>query len=186
MVFLGTGVLAAGCGGGSSGNGVASLGTTTTTTGPSPGQSATPASAYATALAFVSCMRTHGEPNMPEPSTSKNGPHVQLSINFNGIDPNSPQFAAANNACKHLLPNKGVPSAGTTLTAADRADYLKAVVCMRAHGFPEFPDPTFQNNNVTFQSRSPIDANSPEYKGALAICQKLIPAGLPYSSSGGP
>jgi hypothetical protein len=158
----------------------------TTTTAPSAAPSVSKASAIHSALAFIGCMRTHGEPNMPEPDVTKSGSHVAVNINASsGIDPNSPQFAAATNACKHLLPNDGVPSKGQTITPADQADYLKAVVCMRSHGFPDFPDPTFQDNTVTFVARTPIDANSSQYKSALTTCQKLIPAGLPYSSPGG-
>jgi hypothetical protein len=52
---------------------------------------------------------------------------------------------------------------------------------MRSHGFPKFPDPTFQGNNVMFNSATPINTNSPQYQGALATCDKLIPAGLPDS-----
>lgn len=186
--LLGVCVLAAGCGGGSSRPQVASIGPpTTTTTEPSTAPSATKASGGAIALAFIDCMRTHGEPNMPEPSISKNGRTASININASsGIDPNSPQFIAATNACKHLLPNKGVPSAGQTITPADQADYLKGAACMRSHGFPDFPDPTFHDNTVSFTTTSPIDTNSSQYQNALTTCQKLIPAGLPYSSSSNP
>lgn len=55
---------------------------------------------------------------------------------------------------------------------------------MRSHGVPNFPDPTFQNNSVTFNAPgSNIDTSSSQYKSALATCEKLIPAGLPYSPS---
>src|SRR5262249_47413490 len=37
-----------------------------------------------------------------------------------------------------------------TITPADQADYLQAAACMRSHGVPDFPDPTFENNTVTF------------------------------------
>jgi hypothetical protein len=178
--LLGTGLLAAACGG-SSGAGVASLGTSTTTTtvvstlGPK-----NLAEAQSEALRYISCLRSHGEPNMPEPDVS--GRHVSIDITASsGVNPNSPQFAAASNACKHLLPNGGVPK-GDTITSADQADYLKAATCMRSHGISNFPDPTFQNDSVAFNSRTPIDANSPQYKSALTTCEKLIPAGLPYSS----
>jgi hypothetical protein len=57
---------------------------------------------------------------------------------------------------------------------------------MRSHGFPGFPDPVFRNNNVTFSAAgSRIDTNSSQYKSALTTCQKLIPAGLPFSSPSG-
>jgi hypothetical protein len=129
-------------------------------------------------------MRTHGVPNMPDPTF--NGRHATLAITpSSGVDPSSPQFAAASNACKHLV-FKGGASEGPTITPADQADYLQAVACMRSHGFPGFPDPVFQNNNVTFSAAgSRIDTNSPQYKRALTTCQKLVPAGLPDSSPTG-
>jgi hypothetical protein len=172
-----TGFGAAACG--SAGPGVADVNATTTTAS-STTQSKSSTSPPNNALAFVDCMRTHGEPNMPEPVIS--GHNVQISVTA-GLDPNSPRFAAANNACKHLLPNDGVAK-GNVITPSDQADYLKAVACMRAHGFPDFPDPVFEKDNVAFPSRAAIDTNSAHYKGALAICEKLIPAGLPYSSGG--
>jgi hypothetical protein len=186
---LGTGVLAAGCGG-SSGQDVASLGTTTTTStnaAPAAVPSGSRSNPADTAFAFVGCMRTHGEPNMPEPDISKNGGHTKVKINASsGIDPNSPLLTSAYKACKHLLPSNGGPSKGNTMTPADRADYLKATACMRSHDVPDFPDPTFQNGGVSFNSRTPIDTNAPRYRSALTTCQKLIPAGLPYGSSSGP
>jgi hypothetical protein len=68
------------------------------------------------------------------------------------------------------------------ITPADQGDYLKAAECMRSHGVPDFPDPTFGNNTVTFNVPPNIDPNSSQAKSAVAICQKLIPTGLPYSS----
>ena len=138
------------------------------------------------ALAFVNCMRTHGEPNMPEPVLE--GHSVTIAIHpGSGVDPGSEQFNAALKACKHLMsPGKGGAPGGTTITPADQADYLKAVACMRSHGFPKFPDPVFADNNVTFNSTTPINTNAPQYQRALATCDKLIPAGLPYSGRSAP
>jgi hypothetical protein len=183
VALLGTEVAAA-CGGGSYSHGVASLGKTTTTTGPSTAQSGSSASLENGLLAYVSCMRTHGEPSMPEVTIDGNSVHLSGSPG-SGFDPNTPQFKAANNACEHLIPRKGGVTGGNTITPAEQADYLKAVACMRSHGIPNFPDPTFQNNEVEFNTPTPIDTNSSQYKSALATCQKLIPAGLPYSSSAG-
>jgi hypothetical protein len=173
VAILGTGVLATACGGASS------------TTQQSGAHSGSAVSLENSALAYVNCMRTHGEPNMPEPTF--NGRHAALHITPNsGVDPGSPQFTAATNACKHLAPHGGGPSTGQTITPAEQADYLKAVACMRSHGFPGFPDPVFQNNTVTFSAAgSRIDTNSSQYKSALTTCQKLIPAGLPDSSPSG-
>jgi hypothetical protein len=62
-----------------------------------------------------------------------------------------------------------------------RRDYLKAAACIRSHGFPDFPNPKFGNNTVTFHIPPNIDPNSSQAKTAQAICAKLIPPGLPYS-----
>src|SRR5579871_3113156 len=53
------------------------------------------------ALAFVNCMRTHGEPNMPEPVVDGNSVHITIKVG-SGVDPASPRFAAAFKACKYL------------------------------------------------------------------------------------
>jgi hypothetical protein len=173
VALLGTVVLVAGFGAGSS----------------AIGQSGTPNGSAVSlddrALAYAGCMRTHGEPNMPEPTF--NGRHATLAITpSSGVDPNSPQFSAATKACKHLVRQGGAATGGQAITPAQQADYLKAVACMRSHGFPAFPDPVFQNNNVTFNAAgSHINTSSSQYKSALTTCQKLIPAGLPDSSSDG-
>jgi hypothetical protein len=73
-----------------------------------------------------------------------------------------------------------------TITPADQADYLKAAACMRSHGIPDFPDPTFGTNTVTFNIPPNIDPNSSQAKSAEAICAKLIPPGLPYSNHRAP
>jgi hypothetical protein len=85
-------------------------------------------------------------------------------------------------------PNTQSPDTQTTeptITPAEQADYLRAAACIRAHGFPDFPDPTFQNGHVRFNIPSSIDTSSPQVKSAQAACVKLIPAGLPYSNTRG-
>jgi hypothetical protein len=162
-MLLATIVLASACGG-----------------GPSSKRVLTPANVSSQALAWVSCMHTHGEPNMPEPDV--NGRSVSINIHpGSGVDPHSAQFTAAFKACRHLLRGKGSPSGGNTITPADQAAYLRAVACMRSHGFPKFPEPVFQGGNVTFNTTTPIDTKTAQYQRAVATCDKLIPAGLPYS-----
>ncbi len=66
------------------------------------------------ALAFSACMRSHGEPDFPDPQFGSGG-SVRLKIDAgSGIDPSSPQFQAAQNACQSDLPGKnlGAPSSG--------------------------------------------------------------------------
>jgi hypothetical protein len=61
------------------------------------------AQAASQSLKFTRCMRSHGVPNMPDPSS--NG-----GIDLRGIDPNSPQFQSAQRACRSL--NPAPPGAG--------------------------------------------------------------------------
>jgi hypothetical protein len=134
-------------------------------------------------------MRTHGEPGYPNPTISKAGGHITASEAVtpgSGVDPNTPRFAAATKACNRLLPSTGVPTPGSAITISEQSDYRRAAACMRSRGITDFPDPSFTNGGVTFQSRTPIDTNTVQYERALTTCQKLIPAGLPYSGSSGP
>jgi hypothetical protein len=54
---------------------------------------------------FATCMRSHGEPNFPEPefSTSGGGFRVTISGPRSGIDLGSPQFKAAQQHCRQYL-----------------------------------------------------------------------------------
>jgi hypothetical protein len=64
------------------------------------------------ALLFSACMRSHGEPNFPDPQFGSGG-SVRLRISAgSGIDPSSPQFQAAQKACQSDSPGKnlGPPS----------------------------------------------------------------------------
>jgi hypothetical protein len=53
------------------------------------------------AVAFAHCMRTHGEPNFPDPTTSNDG--GAIFGNLAGLNVNSPQFQNAGRACQPLL-----------------------------------------------------------------------------------
>jgi hypothetical protein len=123
-------------------------------------------------------MRSHGVPQFPDPTN--NGTNVKILIGGSGIKPDTPQFNSAQSACSGLLP---AGNNGPTITPADRLDYLKAAACVRAHGVPEFPDPTFVDGQPSFDIPASISRNSTVVAKAIATCRKLIPAGLPYSGS---
>ena len=170
-LLIGTGVaalavIAAGCGGGGHAPRVATVGSSTTTVSP-------PVSA---AVAFARCMRSHGIPNWPDPEVG--GVFDKAKLRALGLNLQRVR-ALEDGPCPP--PVVGVPSAG--ITAADQVDYLKGAACMRRHGVPNFPDPVFQNGNVHFNIPPGIDKNSTTVRHAVSICQKLIPAGLPYSGT---
>ena len=58
----------------------------------------------AQALKFVACMRAHGLSTFPDPHVSSSGIEMQLPKN---LQPSSPVFRAAQQACKKLMP--GLP-----------------------------------------------------------------------------
>ena len=53
------------------------------------------------ALRFAECMRSHGIPNFPDPQFSGNRTKIQIP---RGVNPNSPQFREAQEACEKQLP----------------------------------------------------------------------------------
>ena len=161
-------LLVAGCGGGSPG--VANIASSTT---------AATTTSQSGPVAFAHCMRSHGVPTFPDPNA--NGEFDGSKLKRAGVSPS--QVRAAQSSCNYLLPN-GVPLAPRyTITLADQIDYLKGAACMRRQGFPDFPDPTFQNSDVQLNIPASINQDSPQFKRAATTCQKLIPRGLPYSGS---
>ena len=55
-----------------------------------------------TMLAFASCMREHGV-DMPDPDFSDGGARMQFRAGAGGVDPESPTFQKAQEACQEVL-----------------------------------------------------------------------------------
>lgn len=135
-------------------------------------------------LKFSDCMRSHGVPNFPDPTSNGNG----ISLRLNGLNPFSPTFKAAQSACHKLLPGGGPGAQGHPSRQA-KAQMLAISTCMRAHGITDFPDPTTtppssaNNTNVIGRDGvflvlpSGIDINSPAFKTAAAACHFGGPPG---------
>jgi len=65
------------------------------------------------ALGYAACMRTHGVPEFPDPMLSGDGGIAWGELGPQvGIDPDSPQFKAAEDACKALAPGASGLNAG--------------------------------------------------------------------------
>jgi hypothetical protein len=58
------------------------------------------------ALKYSACMRSNGVPNFPDPTFSNGGAQLKIT----NIDPGTPQFAAAQKACRSLQPIGGQTS----------------------------------------------------------------------------
>jgi len=95
--LAGIALLASACGGGSGGSAAAAG-----------------ATAYQQALSYTRCMRSHGVPGFPDPTS-------QGTFIPTGIDPHSPQFQSAMRTCHHLLPaGRGQRSSSSSRWKATR------------------------------------------------------------------
>lgn len=69
------------------------------------------AKALAKALKFSQCMRSHGVPGFPDPTTSGGGVSFQIKgSSGSSLDPNSPAFQAASKACQKYNIGAGLPA----------------------------------------------------------------------------
>ncbi|HXA55452.1 MAG TPA: hypothetical protein VNV37_11330 [Solirubrobacteraceae bacterium] len=76
------------------------------------------AAMQAQALKFSECMRSHGVPNFPDPKFEGGGVRMSLHAGPGGINPQSPQFQAAQKACQGDLPGpKGGPRVAQAVPA---------------------------------------------------------------------
>ncbi len=177
-------LLLAGCGGGTSPTaGVAHLGSTRTTTTSGSGTSAASGSSTpgAQVLKYSACMRSHGEPNFPDPEISSSGGGTSIRLRVtpaSGIVPGSPAFLGAQKACRTFAPGEshGPASGGPHLSLSEQAQVLKVAACMRTHGEPNLPDPTFTGGGVHLPPS--VNAHSGTFKSAEQACRSLIPRSL--------
>ena len=133
-------------------------------------------SAYQKALAYAQCMRAHGEPSYPDPTS--NGGFI---IDGQKDHLNGQLMRSANKTCEHLLPKSRPMTAAQQRQATAQA--LKFVACMRTHGIPDMPDPQVNSQGIEMRIGGPKGSgpkpNSPVIQAAMQACRKLIPGGPP-------
>jgi hypothetical protein len=183
--LIALGALVTGCGGNSPTNGVASLSshasktsTTGSTAAGSSGGSGSSASPDSQAVAYSACMRAQGVPDFPDPKVSTNGNEVKVAVRVTPDITGNPHFKSAQRACNKLLPGGG-PGEGPNhqITPAEQSRYLKAAACIRSHGVPNFPDPTFSGGGVHIEHQR-LNESSPTFEAAVHACESLIPGGV--------
>ncbi len=154
-------LLAAACGG-SSGSHVAQLGTTTTQSSSPSGRSSGSGSTSGQALDYANCMRSHGVPAFPDPTSGGEIPKVSLQQ----VGVSNSQLQGAQRACQLLWP---------TVSAAQqqqvRAQALRFSRCMRNHGITDFPDP---DSNGGIRIPDSVE-NAPGFEAAMNACKPLPP-----------
>ena len=157
--LTGAALLAAGCGGGS----------------PAVAPSASHGLPTAAMLdSFASCVRSHGVPNFYFSRNTHSGADTPDNLLKIGpwvapANPSSPQFQAALKACHHLIPR---PQLSATQQQALQRRLLKQAACMRARGYPGYPDPSVQSGGGIIQPPLPssIDTSSPQFQAAQQTC----------------
>jgi hypothetical protein len=177
-------LLVAACGGNSPSPGVANLSSSSSSSTPSStssaagsgaGGSSGSSSPNSQAVAYAACMRAHGVPNFPDPQVSSSGSEVKVAVRVTPGIKGNPHFKSAQQACRQLLPGGG-PGSDPQLSTAEQAQVLQLVACIRKHGEPNLPDPTFTGGGAHLPPS--VDTQSAAFKSAEQACQSLIPASL--------
>jgi hypothetical protein len=133
----------------------------------------TPYGPKSSPYAMSKCFRENGVSGFPDPSAGPSG-----GVGFNGVGFgsngsivvdgklfNGPVVRAADKACRAFLPSGPPPK----LSASQEHQMLAMAECMRTHGVPNFPDPTFANGQPT-GSGPKIDPNAPAFIAAAKHC----------------
>jgi len=149
---------------------------------PNAGGSATSTSA----VAYSHCMRSHGVPNFPDPTSSGQVP--KASAQQFGVS--SSQLQATQRACQHLLPVTGGSFQQQAQQCVTTGDCLRALVqqmlsaglrfarCMRSHGVPNWPDPTIDSQgrpffNLSGHGFTHSEWHSPQITSKTQECVRL-------------
>jgi hypothetical protein len=184
LAGVGLAMLLAACsaGGGAPSNGVVTL--SSAAPGDSGAPSASGSDSQTAMLNFAECMRDHGI-DMPDPVFSQDGSGggtVNKQGQGSGANPkDEPGFAAALEACKHLLDGINRENTGKQLTAQEQQAFLNFAACMRDHGI-DVPDPDFSGGGVEIGapdsngggSGPKIEPDSPTFQAAETACQHFL------------
>lgn len=138
-----------------------------------PTSTHTGASLQKSLVNYAQCMRSHGVSGFPDPGTSQ-GPNA-FGIDgytFNlptTLSTQSPAYRNANKTCGKLIP--GANGTGHGIPARAKRAALAHAQCMRTHGVPNFPDPTFSGNGMSEKSAGPgMNPRSPAFQAAQKAC----------------
>jgi hypothetical protein len=175
-------VFLTGCGGSGS-PGIANVASSTTTTRDSSSGNSSPAAAQENrTLDYSRCMRSNRVPNYPDPNSNGSLPKGDAQA----LGVSTSQYRAAEQACSHLLPADGSASLTQCLMIGACPHALvqqalhegrKFAQCMRAHGVPNWPDPTVDSIGrpsfqVTTAGISIDSTRSPRMLSKIGNCQR--------------
>jgi len=177
-------LLAAACGGSPS------------STGDTPNAGGSPTST--SAVAYSHCIRAHGVPNYPDPSSGGQLPKG----NAEQFGVSNSRLQTARRACQHMYPSNG-GSFQQLMLCENTGDCPQALVqhaltemrsfaqCMRSHGVPNWPDPTIGSEgrpvfDLTQVGITHSQTHSPPMSNKITECQRLEHATLTFGLREGP
>jgi hypothetical protein len=137
---------------------------------------ATTATGNASPIALSRCMRTHGVPNFPDPVMGSGGegfPNGLIrspdgSLTVDNIPFSGPALQTAERACKQYLVPSGPPPKAS---ASQKQAAVANAQCMRKHGVPNFPDPTFPaGGQIAINIGPGVNPQSPAFQNAAKAC----------------
>ena len=165
-----------------------------------PSQNAAERRAHVVAgLAFARCLRSHGLPNFPDPTTSGQLTHEMLANA--GINVHQPAVVQAADACVSVTHGVITKAAVARFAAGESSsssggpptqsqmqqgqqDAVRFAQCMRSHAVPNFPDPTSpQEFKLSLSPSSAGNARSPAFQSAETACQHLLGGGPPSQNA---
>lgn len=131
---------------------------------PSAGAVVGSRTANSQAVAFSRCMRAHGVPDFPDPASRGGVPKVTPQQ----VGVSDYRFRAAQTACASLRQPAQAqePQIMTGL--------LNFARCMRAHGIPDWPDPSTDRNGQPVFDISGINPDSPRVSNTADACTHLL------------
>jgi hypothetical protein len=136
-------------------------------------QSASPGSLAAARVA-VACARKHGMPSVPDPTLGANG-----QVTFPGGTPTpTPEVRSA--CAAQIRAAQAASSTLPNLSSSDMQALLRWAACMRAHGFPHWPDPNPQG--VFYENGH--DGTQVMHQRAEAACRSLPGSSLAREDAG--
>jgi hypothetical protein len=122
------------------------------------------------AMKFAACMRDSGVSRFPDPDASGELT-VDGVLNGSSLDPDSPAWKQAIDACKDLQP---AGFTGHKRSAEQQADALEFAQCMRDNGVEDFPDPTADGPLIMVNGAHSI----PGFHAAVDKCRADLAAAL--------
>jgi hypothetical protein len=150
------------------------------------------------AVAYSACMRSHAVPSFPDPDST--GSLTKADARQLGVS--DAQLQAAEQACRHLLPDYGTTVDAGSVQQCMEADVCPPALvqqvlieerrfaqCMRSHGVPHWPDPSIDPRGRPVFVISISELGFDPYARAIWAkgndCAQLMPGlpGLPAAVS---